>query len=327
LLVVIAIIGVLIALLLPAVQAAREAARRAQCTNNLKQFGIALHNYHNTHGVFPPGALMWSPWDFPSNACRNPSRSHGLFTFILPFVEQPNIFNAVNFDFSAGTVNGQLQYGVLPGAIQFTAFVNVITTYLCPSDTPRDPNASQVDQGTAYSPGSYASNIGTLDTIRGNQCSRFPETDGAFGRDWVYSASAIRDGLSNTLFIGEASRFENDPEPFFNFWNRAVWLPSRAGIPGSTRIQSFATTAPRLNANLQIPDPTPLPQRNAWLDPAVPGTGVNAGQFGFRSLHAGGANFLFGDGSVKFLKNSIDLRTYRALSTRKGAEVLSADSY
>src|SRR5271155_4084562 len=96
LLVVIAIIAVLIALLLPAVQAAREAARRAQCDNNLKQMGIALYGYHDALGCFPPASYSWSAWDI-LDACSNQNRSHGLFTYILPYMEQPAIYNSVNF--------------------------------------------------------------------------------------------------------------------------------------------------------------------------------------------------------------------------------------
>ncbi len=327
LLVVIAIIAVLIALLLPAVQAARGAARRLGCVNNLKQMGLAVHNYHDARGCFPPASLMHNAADLATNCASNSdgmSRSHGLFTHILPYVEQGNLYNAVNFSFTAGSVNGNLQFGVLPGAVQYTAFATVLNLYVCPSDTPRDPKVSPVDLGTAYTPGSYATNVGTWDTVHGNICPRYSEGDGAFGRDWVYNSAAITDGLSNTVFIGEASRYLNDPEPFFNFWNRVANVSSRAGIAGTTRNQGFALMTPRLNAGLRIPDP-PATTQAAWLAPGSPA--LETGQWGFRSLHPGGGNFLFGDGSVKFLKNSIGIAVYRALSTRAGGEVLGADSY
>src|ERR1700730_17563331 len=112
LLVVIAIIAVLIALLLPAVQAAREAARRVQCVNNLKQIGLAVHNYHDVVGVYPPASIMHNAADLATN-CSNDglSRSHGLFTYILPYIEQANLYNAVNFTFAAGSTNSIQQYG------------------------------------------------------------------------------------------------------------------------------------------------------------------------------------------------------------------------
>jgi len=331
LLVVIAIIAVLIALLLPAVQAAREAARRSQCVNNLKQMGVAIHNYHDVLGVFPPAAIMHNATDLATNCASNGagmSRSHGLFTYILPYIEQGNLYNAVNFTFSAGSVNGNLQYGVLPGAVQFTAFSTVVSTYVCPSDSRlQSSNTTTTDQGTAYVPGSYASNNGTIDTVHGNLCWQYNASDGAFSRDWVYGAAAMTDGTSNTPFIGEASRFINDPEIYFNYWNRVAWVNSVVGLAGTTRTMGFATTAPRLNAGLQIPDPPTATPNTAWLIVGSTGDASQAGQFGFRSQHPGGANFLFGDGSVKFLKNSIALPVYRGLSTRAGGEVIGADSY
>jgi prepilin-type processing-associated H-X9-DG protein len=143
----------------------------------------------------------------------------------------------------------------------------------------------------------------------------------------VYNASAVTDGLSSTIFLGEASRFVNDPEIYFNFWNRVAWVNSVAGLAGTTRTMGFALTAPRLNANLQIPDPPATTPSTGWLVPGATGYAGEAGQFGFRSRHPGGANFLFGDGSVRFLKNSIALPVYRGLSTRARGEVLSSDAY
>ncbi len=331
LLVVIAIIAILIALLLPAVQAAREAARRSQCVNNLKQMGVAIHNYHDVVGVFPCTAIMHNATDLATNCSSvgaGQSRSHGLFTSILPYIEQGNLFNAVNFSFSAGSTSGNLMFGILPGAVQFTAFSSAVNTYICPSDTTlQKSNTTVVDQGTAYVPGSYASNNGTLDTVHGNICWQYTASDGAFSRDWFYSAAGITDGLSNTLFLGEASRFLNDPEIYFNYWNRVAWVNSVVGLTGTSRTMGFALTAPRLNANLQIPDPPAVTPSNAWLVPGTAGYVGETGQFGFRSQHPGGANFLFGDGSVRYLKNGIALSVYRGLSTRSGGEVISADAF
>jgi prepilin-type N-terminal cleavage/methylation domain-containing protein/prepilin-type processing-associated H-X9-DG protein len=342
LLVVIAIIGVLIALLLPAVQSAREAARRSQCTNNLKQMGLAIHNYHSQFGSFPHGAVTHNQDDIANGACGNTTngmqRMHGVFTLILPFMEQSTSFNAINFLFPAGSSGGGLYYGAHPGAIQTTALSSEINSYVCPSESSQRTKVSgnSWDVTNPYSMGSYASNCGTLDTIRWwwgcIGAESYIETDGAFGRGYTYEIADFYDGTNNTIFLGEASRFLQDPEPFFNFWNRVGWYGSRAGLPAS-RAVGFATTAPKINARLQYPDPTAIvgsgpPWVDAWLTTTDPSASpVNAGQFGFRSTHPGGANFLFGDGSVRFLKQTINLQTYRALSTREGGEVVSQDSY
>jgi prepilin-type N-terminal cleavage/methylation domain-containing protein/prepilin-type processing-associated H-X9-DG protein len=326
LLVVIAIIAVLIALLLPAVQAAREAARRAQCTNNLKQTGIALHGYHDAVRCFPPASYSWATSDV-SNNCSNQNRSHGVFTYTLPYMEQRAVFDAINFNFAAGISGPGTQYGVVPGFIQTTALSASVSSYFCPSDSLRTQDRTGNDSFAPYSPGSYGANCGTWDTVRWFKCPSYLETDGAFGRDFVYGAASYGDGLSATMFVGETSRFLNDPETFFGFWNRVTTFTGRV-IPSTTRAQGFAVTAPRLNANLLIPNPPAILPLEAWLtDPQVAPLAKEAGQFGFRSPHPGGANFLFGDGSVRFLKNSIHLGVYRALSTRNGGEVVGADQY
>ena len=132
LLVVIAIISVLIALLLPAVQSAREAARRIQCTNNMKQIGLALHNYQDAFGSFPLGGIearFGASWGEMLNATRISWRA-----LVLPFLEQGNLYNSVNFLFAVGISNSGTQYGVQPGFIQTTALSTVVTSYICPSD-------------------------------------------------------------------------------------------------------------------------------------------------------------------------------------------------
>jgi len=174
--------------------------------------------------------------------------------------------------------------------------------------------------------------------------------DGAFAYDESYRISDFNDGTSNTLFIGEMSRFLNDPDTFFNFWTRGGYFGARSPLtPGVTRPQAAASTAPMLNAKLAIPDVTPTYQGgpngvDGWMWAPLGSQTINMGQYGFRSLHPGGANFVFGDGSVRFLKQTIDMGnvagltyssgtsqgarigTYRALSTRGGGEVISADS-
>jgi prepilin-type processing-associated H-X9-DG protein len=321
--VVIAIIAVLIALLLPAVQGAREAARRAKCVNNLKQIGIALHNYHDSQGILPMGSEQFGSWD---TTCGYWPYGHSLFTFILPYVEQGVTFNAVNFSFVANADSPQ--NGVFPGPAQVTAIQSHIATYICPSE-PSEMTYRSIFFPTSQT--SYASMIGYKDTVRWwFGCPNQIPPDGVFGLNFGSRLSAINDGTSNTLLVGEASRFRNEVETWFNEWSSALWWGST--INGVTRFAAFATAAPRLNANLQIPDPIPsfafTGDVDSWVfDPNPTINALNAGQFGFRSQHPSGANFLFGDGSVRFLKDTINLPVYRALSTKDNHEVLSSDSY
>ena len=316
LLVVIAIIAVLIALLLPAVQAAREAARRAQCVNNLKQIGLALQNYHDSLGAFPMGSYTWGPNDLALRLCSN-QRGHGLFTFILPYIEQNNIYNSINFSFAAGGV----QNGVDAGLTQYTALIARVGGYICPSDFPATPfTLSQ--SNNAYSQSSYSGSVGTIDILRFNfGCPNEIPPDGAFGKSLVYRITDFTDGTSNTLMVGEAARFKNDPDQWMNHWNRALYYSS--ALNRVTRHQGLASTTPKLNANLRIPD-QPWPNPYTWAnDPR----NQTMGQFGFRSQHPGGANFVFGDGSVRFLKDTINSAVYRAVSTRNVGEVVSADAF
>ncbi len=338
LLVVIAIIAVLIALLLPAVQSAREAARRAQCMNNLKQIGIALHNYHETLGRLPIGMQGYNSWD---TSCSYWPRFHSMFTAILPYLEQETVYSAVNFSFS--TAVPQPVLGVVTGQVQATAFLTQIATFICPSEA---SDMTYRDAGCPLSQSSYAEVIGYRDTFRWwKGCkSGFFLPDGVFGYDYGARFSEITDGLSNTMVVGEGSRFTNEVETWYDTWTVAAWRP--ASIPGVTRTWAFATTAPRLNANLQIPDPTPCytytypitDGLDSWIyDPDPKVNATSAGQFGFRSQHPGGAHFLFGDGSVRFLKETIDMGSpnfadhnpgvYRKLSSKAGGEVISTDAY
>ncbi len=362
LLVVIALIGILIALLLPAVQAAREAANRVDCTNNLKQMGIAIHNYHEVIGAFP-SVIRFRESDAIVR-CNNDGqdRLHGAFSLMLPFLEQQNMYDSINFVFAAGQSGGEnpeRQYGVLPGMQQMTGLGQFVDTFICPSDSQRTQDSgSTADRLSPYTPGSYAMNFGTTDTLRSwfgcppsSPNGPFPimiPSDGAFSWDTRVTLPDIRDGTSNTIFIGESSRFVDDREPFFNFWQRPSWYSSRAG-KRTTRFVGIGTTAPRLNAGLRSPDtPVACTQQvhqiagywcKDWL--ANPAT-LESGQFGFRSQHPGGANFLFGDGSVRFLNDSIDTGNYhripvtewpavgdpgvyRKLSTRDGGEIISFD--
>jgi prepilin-type N-terminal cleavage/methylation domain-containing protein/prepilin-type processing-associated H-X9-DG protein len=339
LLVVISIIAVLIALLLPAVQSAREAARRIQCTNNLKQMGLALHNYESTNGSFPPGSFYQANSDLADNCSNNSQRRlHGLSTYILPFIEMSNIYNAVNFHFAAGQIGTELQFGISPGPVQMTALSTKIQAFVCPSDMRRLGTSNrESDAVTGYSQGSYGASMGTGDTFRWwYGCPNYIESDGAFGiSDDTYKIAEIRDGLSNTIFMGEQSKFLNDPEDFFNFWNRPGWYGARTSAIGASRLAGLATTGPKLNAPLMLNDPAPIwggrTGPDGWL---YDGSALNAGQFGFRSLHSGGANFLMGDGSVKFLKNSINMGdvhaggtqigVFRAISTRGGGEIVNS---
>jgi prepilin-type N-terminal cleavage/methylation domain-containing protein len=339
LLVVIAIISALIALLMPAVQAARESARRAACVNNLKQVGLALQTYEQSNQSFPPGGITGQENPLDCNSFGNRGRGHSLFAMILPFLEQTPTFNSINFAFGAigqqGTINA--------GAVNYTALSTRLAVYICPGDSgqvsPLNKLINPVNGLTfnTYAQGSYAGVVGTVDIFRwscgcpatsndgvvcfGNSVELLP--DGAFGYNRAFKISAFQDGLSNTLVIGEFTRFINDPDSIFDVWNTSLPIESPT-VPGVTRPQALATTVPRINAALRTPDYPPSGPIS-WAEDIQ---NRNMGQFGFRSHHPGGATFLLGDGAVKFLKDSIDVtRVYWSLSTRDGNEALATGDY
>jgi prepilin-type N-terminal cleavage/methylation domain-containing protein/prepilin-type processing-associated H-X9-DG protein len=327
LLVVIAIIGVLIALLLPAVQAAREAARRAECTNNLKQIGLAIASYESAHGSYPPGAINFV-YNRPDPATRQ-TRQHTMFSFLLPHLEQAPVHNAINFELPAANIPPFAAAGLA----QQTAFGGRIRTYICPSDETQARSVTPA--GSAYSQGSYAGMAGTVNCVEwriGTPAHDDYEGNGVFVPAYTYRPAQVRDGLSGTIFVGEMSRYADDPEIYLHHWNRyANYLSSVSPTVG--RANALATGVPRINAPVQLTDP-PGYGSTTNRDPVPPWGLYNwmhnpelyeRGQFGFRSLHPDGANFLFGDGSVRFLKQTVSPRVYQGLSTRARGELVSGD--
>jgi prepilin-type N-terminal cleavage/methylation domain-containing protein/prepilin-type processing-associated H-X9-DG protein len=353
LLVVIAIIAVLIALLLPAVQAAREAARRSQCVNNLKQIGLALHNYHSTHDVFPLGESKniavaggginaWDGWS-----------AQGL---MLGNLEQSVLYNAINFYF----VPRDYTYGPTNTTVSYT----VITSFVCPSD----PQMLQtVGSGPEKSKNSYEASLGISDGT--DASSSFTAT----GRDTTglfafYICHGIRDctdGTSNTVAFSEAIAGNtvggsglsnlyrgNNIMNVTGLTSYTGSAPNRAAdnayVNPAAILADLATCAAKFTpGNLagtrgirwdqgcmgetmfnHYQTPNDVRYRGngcrnaanqAWLDGgfSAPAT----------SWHNGGVNVVFGDGSVKFIKDSINRMTWWGLGTRAGGEVISADAY
>jgi prepilin-type N-terminal cleavage/methylation domain-containing protein/prepilin-type processing-associated H-X9-DG protein len=328
------IIGILVAFLLPAIQYSRETARMVRCANNLKQIGVALHEYHMLHYTFPPGAITWqeSPRDYTT-----PRRGHSLFTMILPEIGQATAYNAINFAFASIGMQGSQN----AGAINYTALSNPIATLICPSDSgqhgrPCNPGNSALPCN-AYTQCSYAAMVGTYDIFRWSCCFPNPcrdkvacfggselKPDGPFGNNFGARIPEFKDGLGNTLLVGEFARFRNDPDQVFNEWTSAIYY--RSAEPGVTRPQGLATAVPRINAPLSIPDVPAGPPRGGCVIWKYNPRNRDFGQFGFRSRHAGGAHFLFGDGSVKFLKESIIPKVYEALSTRADQDIIDGGS-
>ena len=338
LLVVIAIIAVLIALLLPAVQAAREAARRAQCTNNLKQIGLAMHNYNSTYGSLPPGkkSCCWGTWQM----------------FFMPYLEQGAIFNAFNFgggyDQYGNAIPEVNRYFRYEGVANTTATVNRFNTLTCPSSPTETPWASESLKLTGVGPlltsHNYAANYGNTVIQQSNLFTGTPQqvtflgapfydiyrdtvTDPNTGATSIVGGQAvtlaqIQDGTSNTLLVAEVIQGVGK-------WQSPSVLGDLRGFTWWGDAGGFETY---LAPNSPLPD---LIYNGGWcqypMNNNPPCSGPNpsypSGMYGSRSRHPGGVNVAMIDGSARFVKNTININVWRALSTTQGGEIISADAF
>jgi prepilin-type N-terminal cleavage/methylation domain-containing protein len=332
LLVVIAIIAVLIALLLPAVQAAREAARRAQCVNNLKQIGLAVHNYHDTWAVFPPGE---------GSGAISPHVA------LLPFLEQVSLYNSINFSLNNRWI--WTDFSSLTGG------QSRVSSYICPSEIYTDKNSD----GYFFYGSSYAWNSGSW-------WPRFQKWDGVFGRTYDDDStvrpfsptnigiSAITDGTSNTLLSAEVAQ-----GPDANSGAARTRVSDCYHIPGIPPSgSSLGPTTPQ-----QMQDVNTQCEATNWATGTIPWTGTwrykgypwmegSMWRNWFNTIrtpnkicctmesiswwyimkpassyHPGIANALLCDGSVRAFKESVSQPIWMGLGTRAGGEVISSDSY
>jgi prepilin-type N-terminal cleavage/methylation domain-containing protein/prepilin-type processing-associated H-X9-DG protein len=289
LLVVIAIIAVLLGLLLPAVQKVREAANRTSCLNNLKQIGLALHNYHDANGSFPSGYRCFVQ--------KNPAYTApgwGWAALLLPYVEQDNLYRQINF-------NLPVEY---PGHAVVRA--NALKVFVCPSDraagvfTVLDANGSPLVQAATNS---YAACYGA-----GGEIGDEPGNgNGLFFRNSHVRIADVTDGTSNTLAVGERPAL----------FTRTAWAGCVTG--GTTRV---TPGAPTFSTSVEDPPTQPLAHTGSHTlgDPY-------ADPDDFFTPHVGNGNFLFGDGSVRTVRTSVSLAVLQALSTRAGGEVVDPNAY
>jgi prepilin-type N-terminal cleavage/methylation domain-containing protein/prepilin-type processing-associated H-X9-DG protein len=355
LLVVIAIIAVLIALLLPAVQAAREAARRMQCINNLKQIGLALHNYNSSVNTFPMGSsLNFSPY-YGFGGWANWS----VHALLLPYMEQSPLYNAANFNLDAGLDDP------VTDAINSTVYLTRIATFLCPSDGPagttninsyRGSIGTTVVQGV---PSLQVSGLFSMSSLRNaygganptiglNSCTDGTSNTIAFGEAMVGIAGRGNSFRGNGISLSSPSTtnfnkdwdgqdVEQKPVSSLNaalaqcnaFWQTmppgSTWssgMKERAGwfwSIGDRTLTLFNTVIP--------PNSQTAPWGHCELEGCA-GCVPNEAQFdNASSYHPGGANFCLADGSTRFIKSSISMPIYWSLGTRAYGEIISSDSY
>ena len=331
LLVVIAIIAVLIGLLLPAVQAAREAARRSQCVNNMKQIGLALHNYESSYGAFPPMSLAGSIGIGTSGPSAD--QGPGVLIRIAAHIEGGNSFNAFNFQVACVT-------GCNNANANTTVRNSVMGTYICPSES-----ASPHRFGS-----SYAASYGP----QWNWGSGSNPKTGAFVAATALPISNFLDGTSNTVMILEVVRGDgtNAIGTRSDAWSVPTGAPAAtatfpADLAVLTTYQQNCEAARRARpggdwanghiywsagrvalgavANMGLTPNSRWPNCANW--PLTNAGPAGSGLFASRSFHPGGVNSLFGDGSVKFIKDTINQTTWWAIGTSNMGEVVSSDSY
>lgn len=339
LLVVIAIIGILVALLLPAVQAAREAARRMQCSNNLKQLGLAYHNYVDTHKKLPSAANgVYGPGGTAGPAGQNAGPGLGsqnwagwsCHTLILPFIEQQPIYNQIRF---TNAYYSSLAVPVRPDSLAQTR----IQGFMCPSDKayPNQTWRGSVNYGVCL-----GSNLGYSGTGFNLQTN-----NGIFRRQVETAFAEVEDGLSNTIMLGEwvvgdvdqtkyrqggdmvrGIAFPNLPAEFENPTRATLEAYGASCLAASTSAASVTSNAGQSWAAPGMYDSafnTVAPPNWKWPTCHICGgcgKGDGGGVFPARSKHPGGAMHAMGDASVRFVADTVDLTVYQGAGTRAGKE-------
>ncbi|WP_165229556.1 DUF1559 domain-containing protein [Aquisphaera insulae] len=317
LLVVIAIIAVLIALLLPAVQSAREAARRAQCLNNLKQIGLSMHNYHDSNNCFPwcgltilnptaTSTVQWSP-----------------HTRFLPYIEQKNLFDSLNFSF------------IWSDPQNSTVTATKVASFVCPSDPRQDvPTAGWAP--TSYR-GSQGNSLvyGYNDSDPTGVNKTMPAPNGLFFSSMLVRIAMVTDGTSNTGAISEhcIGDFDNNvvTELGDTFWPQTYPATSDEAVAQCNAIDTKNLTYQRVSNvggpwtqyyhSVSTYSHTGRPNaRSCMFPPLRIMTNAN-------SVHSGGVNLGMADGSVRFVKSTVNIEAWRALGSRNGGEVISADAF
>ena len=368
LLVVIAIIAVLIALLLPAVQAAREAARRMQCTNNLKQVGLAMHNYHSTYDVFPMAASKNCNSD-PYTNCPGYADWRGWSSLgtALPFVEQLALYNSINYSFAEEI------HDAVPQPTNATALATKVNAFMCPTDPyvgQQNINSYHACYGTSSDwPSGPNNGSGSMQNADGS---------GSTGMFAVWISYGLRDALdgsSNTLLFSEAlvgdskgnevlnppsSRQFSGSAPGSHYRGNGIVIAAakyevddftvsattQQGILNSLQACATEWSNPRSMAitshrgyrwgsfsegsgfNVaQTPNDHTYPFNVCRGQGTPPQSDNGSNSLPATSMHPGGVNALFADGSVKFIKDTINRTTWWALGTRARGEIVSADSY
>lgn len=288
LLVVIAIIAILIGLLLPAVQKVREAASRMKCTNNLKQIGLALHNYHDRTGAFPPGYYDTAPW--PSN---DAGPGWGWCAYLLGDLEQNNLQQQINYSIPVSSSSAPIP----------SVRATVLNVFVCPSDvmvgtfTATDGGS----QSWVLAHGSYVACNGN-DGVDDNST---PPHTGAFVRGTRgYRVADITDGLSTTFFVGERCT--------------TMALASWVGVPTGALVPSVRSPGDSSGGSALV---------LGHCGPHLPNDAIVTDADAMSSAHIQGVQFLLGDGSVQAIRNSISQQVYDALATRTGGEVVDGSAY
>ncbi len=311
LLVVIAIIGILIALLLPAVQAAREAARRAQCTNNTKQLSLALHNYHDTYKKFPPGSVGCT------GGASVGSLDQSWITRILPYIEQNAIYDQLDM-----VTPGTLWTGAGPGNLQAEIMLSAV---LCPSDEKKPCHSNHAPNNYVACTGSderFARYTGTTSHSNGRSARM---NSGIFKRGLYHSISEAKDGTSNTMAVSECKL--GFPVSREGGWGgiAACISGSPSGTLETSTPRGWSWYAAKYSTSwgytaLLSPNDRATELAGFDCDEHNPGSHT---ALGARSYHPGGVNVGMGDGSVKFVSDTIDLTIWHAAATMRGKEAVS----